>query len=70
MYVDTVGTIVELMLELPRDENGFSIVRQTNVGLSQATDYQGNILAATNRLQSTCVVAWGYWVDRHRSPRT
>lgn len=27
-------------------ENGFSIVRQTNDGLSQATDYQGNILAS------------------------
>jgi apolipoprotein N-acyltransferase len=27
-------------------ENGFSVVRQTNDGLSQATDYQGNILAS------------------------
>ena len=27
-------------------ENGFSVVRQTNDGLSQVTDYQGNILAA------------------------
>ena len=27
-------------------ENGFSIVRHTNDGLSQATDYQGNILAS------------------------
>lgn len=27
-------------------ENGFSVVRQTNDGLSSATDYQGNILAS------------------------
>ncbi len=27
-------------------ENGFSVVRQTNDGLSQASDYQGNILAS------------------------
>ncbi|MCP4315491.1 MAG: hypothetical protein GY789_05570, partial [Hyphomicrobiales bacterium] len=27
-------------------ENGFSMVRQTNDGLSMATDYQGNVLAA------------------------
>ena len=27
-------------------ENGFSVVRQANDGLSQTTDYQGNILAA------------------------
>jgi apolipoprotein N-acyltransferase len=33
-------------------ENGFSIVRQTNDGLSQASDYQGNILASMDHFST------------------
>ncbi|MEW6730850.1 MAG: nitrilase-related carbon-nitrogen hydrolase [Acidobacteriota bacterium] len=34
-------------------ENGFSLVRQTSRGLSLATDYQGNVLAAMNYFNSS-----------------